>query len=333
VIDGFSLGRVVLPDGLLTGEPVRLASIEQAREFYRHIESFRISRLDRAAFGWSLRAGRLGPLAFLRCHHDGGACIRLPTGPDLFVLTLPTAGGGLTGPLDRLAPLVAGRAAVIATSATMETRVEDGCEAVHVLIPRTALTTRLTVLLGTAPVAPVDFAREIDIAGGAGAALNRLVGHIVDEMFLPGGALAMPLVAANLVDALLHHMLLRLPHNHIARLHALATPAEPRYLRMAEEFLAANVDRHVSNVELACQVGVSVRAIQLAFRRYRNSSPQRFLRDRRLELARRRLIARSGATVSDIASSSGFGHLGRFSAEYRGRFGESPSETWRRNAV
>jgi transcriptional regulator GlxA family with amidase domain len=88
----------------------------------------------------------------------------------------------------------------------------------------------------------------------------------------------------------------------------------------------------VSSVELATQVGVGVRALQLAFRRYRNSTPQRFVRERRLELARRRLVAGVGSTVTDVALATGFAHLGRFSAEYRARFGESPSETRRRRS-
>jgi AraC-like DNA-binding protein len=54
-----------------------------------------------------------------------------------------------------------------------------------------------------------------------------------------------------------------------------------------------------------------------------------FLRERRFEAARAALEAATPEreTVTDIALRHGFSHLGRFSAEYRRRFGERPSET------
>nr|WP_243645044.1 helix-turn-helix domain-containing protein [Rhodovulum euryhalinum] len=35
----------------------------------------------------------------------------------------------------------------------------------------------------------------------------------------------------------------------------------------------------------------------------------------------------SAPTVTEAAITCGFGHLGRFSAAYRARFGEAPSQT------
>jgi AraC-like DNA-binding protein len=56
------------------------------------------------------------------------------------------------------------------------------------------------------------------------------------------------------------------------------------------------------------------------------------LRALRLELARKDL-AQDGATVTSVAVACGFGSLGRFAADYKARFGESPSETLRRGRV
>jgi AraC-like DNA-binding protein len=57
----------------------------------------------------------------------------------------------------------------------------------------------------------------------------------------------------------------------------------------------------------------------------------RYLRSARLARVREALIRADGAaSVTDIAMGWGFSHLGRFAAEYRGQFGESPSETFRR---
>ena len=72
-------------------------------------------------------------------------------------------------------------------------------------------------------------------------------------------------------------------------------------------------------------VGVSARSLQTGFQRHHGCSPMQFLRTRRLERARQLLTAGSPMTVSQVAMACGFEHLGRFAAQYRARFGESPA--------
>jgi transcriptional regulator GlxA family with amidase domain len=54
-----------------------------------------------------------------------------------------------------------------------------------------------------------------------------------------------------------------------------------------------------------------------------------YLRNVRLDRARLRLsdVHAAEASVTAIALECGFGHLGKFAAAYRERFGEQPSET------
>jgi len=85
-----------------------------------------------------------------------------------------------------------------------------------------------------------------------------------------------------------------------------------------------------SGAALAAATGVGIRTLKAALRANRGYSPVAFLRARRFELARERLLARSAATVAAVALSCGFEHLGRFSVSYGERFGESPLETLRR---
>src|SRR5262249_34115502 len=119
------------------------------------------------------------------------------------------------------------------------------------------------------------------------------------------------------------------PHNHAAVLTS-RRRAEPAHVRTVAEYLDAHAGEPVRMADLAAVAGVSVRAIQVGFRAHRGCSPTEFLRQRRLELARTRLLSRPGATVAEIALECGFEHLGRFSAMYRARFGETPAETLRR---
>jgi transcriptional regulator GlxA family with amidase domain len=56
-----------------------------------------------------------------------------------------------------------------------------------------------------------------------------------------------------------------------------------------------------------------------------------YLRHLRLDRARADLLHLADVpSVASVALRWGFGHLGRFSADYKERFGESPGESLRR---
>jgi transcriptional regulator GlxA family with amidase domain len=134
-------------------------------------------------------------------------------------------------------------------------------------------------------------------------------------------------VAARLSGALLLQLLLAQPHNHTAVLHFAARAAEPEHVRRAAEYLEANLARPIRMTELASMSGVSVRALQTGFLKHRGCSPGVFLRTRRLTRASGLLLGSPDLAVTQVAYACGFEHLGRFSAQYRERFGETPAET------
>ena len=83
--------------------------------------------------------------------------------------------------------------------------------------------------------------------------------------------------------------------------------------------------------DVARAVGVSLRSLTEAFRRFRGYPPSQFLREERLQGVRRALLqAGPEQTVASLAAAWGFIHLGEFAAVYAKRFGERPSETLRR---
>ncbi|MDU9394017.1 helix-turn-helix domain-containing protein [Pseudomonas sp. zfem002] len=84
--------------------------------------------------------------------------------------------------------------------------------------------------------------------------------------------------------------------------------------------------------DLADAAGVSVRHLQQSFVRYADMPPTVWLRNRRLNAARRDLLAADPAqvTVAEVAMRWSFWHLGRFSQAYHGLFGEYPKATLKR---
>jgi len=99
-----------------------------------------------------------------------------------------------------------------------------------------------------------------------------------------------------------------------------------------EEVLGANYDRPLYLAEICAAVGASERVLRLSCMEHLGIGPVRYLWLRRMHLARRALIqtAPGTATVTDIATASGFWELGRFAVEYRALFGEAPSASLRR---
>jgi transcriptional regulator GlxA family with amidase domain len=108
-----------------------------------------------------------------------------------------------------------------------------------------------------------------------------------------------------------------------------------RYRQIVGRFEAtarAHLDQFVGIAELCRIAGVERRTLLRAFRAIHATTPSRHLHALRLNLARQALLAPEGGrkTVTEVAMRVGFRELGRFAADYRAAFGESPSETLRR---
>jgi AraC-like DNA-binding protein len=101
----------------------------------------------------------------------------------------------------------------------------------------------------------------------------------------------------------------------------------------ARDFIEANHHQAIRLVDLSRVTGVGIRTLQRAFREYFDLSISGYLKTVRLAAAHRDLEAADPAqeSVTAIALRRGFPHLGRFSVEFRERFGESPGETLKRN--
>ncbi len=106
-------------------------------------------------------------------------------------------------------------------------------------------------------------------------------------------------------------------------------------VRRAEEFAMAQTDGPLSVTNLCKFAGVSERTLEYAFKETLSMSPLAFLRRVRLHRVREALRAgtRGTTTVSAEALKWGFWHFGDFSKAYKNCFGESPSDTLRRERI
>lgn len=103
-------------------------------------------------------------------------------------------------------------------------------------------------------------------------------------------------------------------------------------VRRADAYLESNPDLDLGVADIARACHVSVRALQIAYRRELDTTPMARLRRIRLDRVRDELAAAdpdSGATVGAIAGRWGFTNSSRFAAHYRAAYGMPPSTTLR----
>jgi transcriptional regulator GlxA family with amidase domain len=99
--------------------------------------------------------------------------------------------------------------------------------------------------------------------------------------------------------------------------------------KRVKELLEEGYREAVHLEDLCRATGVGVRTLQRSFREYFDLTITDHLKAVRLDAAHRELstVHPAEESVTTIASRHGITHMGRFSVEYRERFGESPRDT------
>jgi AraC-like DNA-binding protein len=205
-------------------------------------------------------------------------------------------------------------------------RSDAEAERLSLCIHPEALMRQLGALLDDAPQAPVRFSAAINLEHGHGRALARVVRCAALELERSGG-FGDARIASRFEDFVMTGLLLSQPSNYTHALRKRARPIAPRDVRRAVEYLHENVAAPVTLGNLVRECGVAGRTLLKHFQDFKGVSPMRYLRNLRLEQAHEALREGRVRHVSDAASRWCFGHPGRFSIEYRRRFGESPSDT------
>lgn len=166
---------------------------------------------------------------------------------------------------------------------------------------------------------------EIDLTRPALAPAEALIRMLLSNPATIGLMQGNPRVAGDYEQLLISLLLAGQPH--VDEFKARRSGIAPSTVRRAEAFIRSNAAAPITLNDIADAAGVPVRTLLDGFRRFRDMSPMRTVRDTRLELAREELRRDGAGTVADIAMSCGFGHLGRFAQAYAERFGEHPSDT------
>lgn len=191
-----------------------------------------------------------------------------------------------------------------------------------------AVNAQLAALLGEPPKKPVDFAVAIDLSRGHGRSLAHHILTAVTDLEQTGSVLWNSLAGSIFEQFITTALLLSHPHNHSQALERLNKAVAPRGVRRAIDYMQSHLHAPLTLADIIAASGVPGRTLLKHFKDWRGVSPMRHLRNVRLARARQALLrASADDSVTEIAMSLGFTHMGRFSLEYRRHFGERPSQT------
>jgi transcriptional regulator GlxA family with amidase domain len=100
-------------------------------------------------------------------------------------------------------------------------------------------------------------------------------------------------------------------------------------VQRAVAFIEKRAQENIGVADIAAAACVTVRAVQLAFRRHLGTTPMRYLRQVRLGRAHEQLLTADPArtTVTRVAADWGFANPGRFTSYYRAAYGIPPRQT------
>lgn len=147
--------------------------------------------------------------------------------------------------------------------------------------------------------------------------------HFAREAMDTDSALASPLVHQAAIDALCAGALATFPNTSIPDDGRRTGRIGADRLRRAESFIHAHASAPITLSEIAAAAGCRPKELRAAFRSQWDVSPMGYVRDVRLDQARRELegLEPGTSSVADVARRWGFAHTGRFRAALHRRYG------------
>ncbi len=202
----------------------------------------------------------------------------------------------------------------------------------------------LHAVAGTEPgaAAPLRFLSPRPVSPAARAQWTAVTRYVDDLLANPDAALS-PLVVTGAARLLAATALTVFPNTVFPGTTLEPDPGDRRdasaatvrrataTVRRATAFIDAHPDRDITVVDIAAAACVTVRALQMAFRRELDTTPMAYLRTVRLARAHRELLdlGPGQETVTAVAYRWGFSSASRFSAYYRETYGVNPKQTLR----
>lgn len=316
---------------LRSGDNVQASSFAS-----RVLTPFRWKAIDsKHDWGADASIANFGPLSLIQMRHHGSSLYsHIPSTPDYFDVHFALSGesslhleSDTSGSLNAELCLNELTGAVISPHVKTEMHVADGYEQFHVRIERVAIDSYLESALQRPILDPVRFDPRINLDSTSLRNWVRAVALLIDDLADESEQRALHKEWAQL---LITKLLYTQPNNYSEDLQRKYGPRPlPLRVRKVTDHIDAFPEHEYSLDTLAVIMGVSPRSMQRDFQTHVGMSPRQYIERVRLARAHADLTANVDDSIADIAYRWGFGHVPRFAARYRERYGVVPSHVRR----
>jgi AraC-like DNA-binding protein len=261
-----------------------------------------------------------------------GSEVTVEPGPlgDFFNIQVQMAGRVETQCGKQVRSIAPGQAAVLSPGEFVSMQWMADSAMLIYCIEREFVEHKLRTLLETDLRQPIVFDIRMSSDSAAGAGWLRAISLFQQELDIIPGFLNYPHAIDSFEECLVLSLLYGQRHNYSELLLGQAKSVAPGHVKRVEDFIRAHAANHITIEDLASIANISARSMFSGFKRFRGTTPMKFLRDVRLTNARLDLQqALPGTTVTDVCGRWGFCQFGRFAAAYKAKFGELPSITLR----
>ena len=323
---------------LLPRHPIfRTRDLEHAREYISGVlGEHRVAYLPKERqLDFRHRQAKLGQIAVNSMQYGAGVTITAPPFGDLYLVQFTLTGRCQLRQGGNFNDTPAGSVAIINPFQPFTKTWLPGTRQLFLRIDRDLIEREFRALTHSDETERIEFDPLPQEHMARAGTLAHLAQMLCDDLKNDSSELLHPLIRGRIASMLVSTLLVSMPHNRLPALEAAARSVAPFFVRRAEHFMEQNARNELNLDDLAEVAGVTTRALQLGFRRFRNTTPMAYLRAIRLDLARTELASAGcrGSSVAAVANSVGFAHLGRFARDYQARFGELPSQTFLRGSV
>lgn len=213
----------------------------------------------------------------------------------------------------------------------IDSRTPAGFATVALTLPASRFLTVQAIYFPDMPEDVLQRGTNLVVGAVEESRLRRLASEVTDRLISETGWQGAMAVSQQMEEELLEAFFAALRSGCAVRKwsDSPTTSRRQRHLHRAREFIAAHGHRPVALEELCGELGLTARSVQQIFQSLLQVSPVTYLRHHRLQGVRRALQSAQPelGAVKNVALDWGFWHLGRFAADYRALFGESPHQT------
>lgn len=272
-----------------------------------------------------------GDVSLSRLKYGAAVDIQPDRLEDFYLVQMPLAGQARIASGDEQIESTPLLASVLNPSDPIRMRWSPDNDQLMLRLPRQRVERAIAAQWGREPDEPLRF--ELGMAWQQLPAWQCLLTYLLQCAHQGVDASHNRLLAAQIEQLVVTTLLCVQPHSLSHARPARRAMVQPRHVRRVEEFLQAHAHEPICADQLAEVAGISLRSLYSGFKQFCGVSPMQYLKQLRLDRARADLLGNSQIdTVAGVALCWGFDHLGRFSIDYKKRFGESPCATLRRRS-